>query len=249
MGENGQDQRLGWLLSQADAQELVVLLREHAAALDARAVQEALRNPYSGLEAIEVVLASPRLLTSYQVRRALVRHPQTPQVHATRLVPGLFWRDLLEVSLDLRLMPALRRLAERYLVDRLPSLTLGERISLARRAGTTLLQQLRFDAHERVIAAFLENPRLTEGILLPMLHRESTPPPVLRQVAASRRWGVRYEVRLALSRNPRLPLPLALGLLPGLKKADLQALARDPRLAPPLRRRADVLLGRVSAEL
>src|SRR6185436_407700 len=47
--------------------------------------------------------------------------------------------------------------------------------------------------------------------------------------------------RLAVIRNPRAPLALVLQQLPMLKKPDLRAVAADPRLALPLRRKAELL--------
>jgi hypothetical protein len=45
-----------------------------------------------------------------------------------------------------------------------------------------------------------------------------------------------------VARNPATPLATAWGLLAALRKSDLKAVAADPRLAEPLRRRARVLL-------
>ena len=60
-------------------------------------------------------------------------------------------------------------------------------------------------------------------------------------MASNARWSVRYPVRLALCRNPRTPPELALAHLAMLKKGDLHAVARDPRLTLPVRRRAELL--------
>ena len=104
--------------------------------------------------------------------------------------------------------------------------------------------QLRNDPEPRVIEALLENPRLTEGSLLPMLSREVARPEVLSLVANSHRWGTRYPVRVAICKNPRTPATSSLPLLPMLKKKDLGAVARDRRLPSVVRRRAEVLLGK-----
>ena len=69
-----------------------------------------------------------------------------------------------------------------------------------------MLAQLRHDPSPRVIAALLDNPRLTEGVLAPVLNSASTPPAILELIADDRRWGVRYALRLALVRNPATPL-------------------------------------------
>jgi len=122
-------------------------------------------------------------------------------------------------------------------------MAVGEKITVARRAGAGVLAQLRHDPSPRVVAALLDNPRMTEGILAPVAQSARTPPPILDLIAADRRWGVRYPLRLALARNPATPIEAAWRILGTLRKPDLKPLAADPRLPEPVRRRARVLLG------
>jgi hypothetical protein len=229
-------------LREAGSAELAALVGEHAAELAAPGVLQALRNPFCTAEVIALAAAERRLLAFHEVRRALALHPLTPETLAGGIVPTLFWRDLLELALDPRARPALRRAAEVQLTARLPGLAVGEKVSLARRAGAGALAQLCLDPSPRVIAALLDNPRLTEAQLAPVVHRAATPPAVLELIAADRRWGVRYPLRVALARNPATPLATAWRLLAALRKGDLKAVAADPRCPEPLRRRARVLL-------
>jgi hypothetical protein len=233
-------------LREAGSEELLDLVRDRAADLDVPGVRQMLRNPYVTGEVVEGLMELSHLLAVYEVRSAVARHPRTPVVHGQRLVPTLFWRDLLEITLDTRIAPLVRRAAERHLVQRLPAITLGEKLSLARRAGTFVLQQLRTEAEPRIIAAMLENPRMTEGVLLPMVSREGTPPEVLRVISTNRRWGRRYGIRSQLCRNPRTPGVVVWPLLPGLKRSDLRLIAADGRLPRRTRDRARELLGEES---
>lgn len=230
-------------LREAGSDELLALLREHAASLDAPAALLVLGNSYATPEILDLLAAQPRLLSFYEVRRALALHPRTPQALALRLIPGLFWRDLVALGLDTRLHPRLRRTAEQYLITRVSELAVGEKVSIARRASPGLLAHLRHDPSPRVIAAILDNPRLTEDILAPVAHGAATPGPVLSLIAADRRWGVRYGIQVALARNPGTPLAASLKLLPLLRKSELKAVASDPRLSEAVRLRARVLLG------
>jgi hypothetical protein len=232
-------------LREAGAAELVALLRAEGDRLDVAGARQALANPYATAEVVELILARKALLASYELRRDLAACPRTPPPAALRLVPGLYWSDLARMGAEVRLSPVVRRAADRQVLARLPGLALGEKLALARRAGGEVLAALRRDPQPRVVAALLDNPRLTEGLLLPLLAREDAAPAVLRVVADHPRWGVRYPVRLGLARNPRTPLEIGLRLLPLLKKVDLLAVAADPRLAAPLRRRAKTLAGAV----
>lgn len=231
------------LLREADAEELVALLERHAEELDLPAARQALRNPFLGRVGIELLVARPGLLTAYEVRRAVAAHPATPETLALRFVPTLFWRDLVEVGLDTRVRPTVRRAADRRLVTRLQGLAVGEKAAIARRASPRVLERLRHDPSARVVRSLLENPRATEGLLLPLVSHEEARPEVLEEVARSRRWGARYEIRSALCSNPRTPASTALRLLPHLRKADLRRLSREVRVPAVVRRRAEVLLG------
>src|SRR4051794_27903461 len=92
-------------LREAGSEELLALLRTRAGELTAPALRHALRNPYCTAEAIEVMAGERRLLSFYEVRRALALHPQPPEALAARFVPTLWWRDLAALALDTRLRP------------------------------------------------------------------------------------------------------------------------------------------------
>jgi hypothetical protein len=230
-------------LREAGADELRSLLGELAGELDVAAAQLVLRNPHAGEEAIRLLAEQRRLFSFYDLRRDLALHPATPPPLALALVGSLFWRDLVSAGLDVRLRPVVRRAAEQRLLDRLPGLAVGEKVAIGRRASPRVLQVLRHDPTPRVVAAVLDNPRLVESDLLPLLAAEATRPAVLALVVGHRKWGHRHAVRVAAVRNPHTPLALALQQLSQLKKPELRAVASDPRLAAVLRRRAELLLG------
>ncbi|MEM7581839.1 MAG: hypothetical protein AAF560_00540 [Acidobacteriota bacterium] len=184
-----------------------------------------MRNPFVTAEVIEELSRRRPLLTHYEVRCAIARHRRTPEIVGLRFVPDLFWRDLLEITVDMRVRPAVRAVAEKYLSDRLDRLTVGEKTTLARRATANVLAGLRKDPNLRVIKAFLSNPRLTEPVLLPLAASEVASPRILDAVASDPKWGSRYEIKVALSRNPQAPFRVILDILPSLRRHDLLAVA------------------------
>ncbi|MEO8504430.1 MAG: hypothetical protein ABI609_11080 [Acidobacteriota bacterium] len=227
----------------ADRDALAALLRELIETIDVESARHALRNPF--LEAPEIVLLfdEVRLRRSYDFQRDVALHPRTPEPLALRLVATLFWRDLARLGLDTRVRPVVRRAADQRLIERLAALAVGERVAIAHLASPAVLQRLRHDGNPRVLAALLENPRLTEATLLPIASSETVPPAVLEVLAKDQRFGARYVVRQTLSRNPRLPVQAALSNLVGLRKVDLAAVASDPRIPSLVRQRARLLLG------
>ncbi len=243
MAEGQAPTELPHRLREAGPTELLELLTEHRDVLDVACARQVLRNPHTDQRAIEVLLDLPHLLQAYEVRRDVALSPRTPEVHAVRHVAGLFWRDLARATVDVRVRPRVRRAAEQALAQRLPGLALGEKISLARTAGGLLLQQMRWETHAQVLEALLDNPRMTEGILVPVVARESTPGSVLALIARNRKWGNRYEIRSAVCRNPRTPPALAMSLLGTLKRVDVRAVSQKPSLALVVRNKAREILG------
>jgi hypothetical protein len=237
--------RLELLLGEAGAEELLSLVREQAARLDVPAARQALRNPHCTAEVVEILADQRQLVAFYEMRRDVALHPRSPEPLALRHVPGLYWRDLMALGLDTRVRPRVRRAADQNLAVRLPELALGEKITLARRCGAGILGLLRHDPSPRVVAALLDNPRLTEDLLAPVVHAAATPASVLALIAADRRWGLRPALQSALARNPATPVPTALRLLPLLRKPELRAVAQDPRVTAPVRLRARLLLGEI----
>ncbi len=228
-------------LRTASTSELMALVSDHVRHFTLKEVRQLLANPYATGEVIEELAVARHLLAVYEVRRALARHHRTPEPVALRLVSGLFWRDLSEVSLDVRIRPAVRRVAEKYLVQRLGRLAVGEKISLARRATPAVLSHLSQEGNVRVIRALLESSRLTEQVLV-RLAGQSDSPRILELVARDPRWGSRYEIRVALARNTASPFRVILAILPKLALKELESVAGDEAHSSVVRHRAQDLL-------
>jgi hypothetical protein len=97
------------------------------------------------------------------------------------------------------------------------ALSLGERKSLARGRDRQLLARVLRDPHPDVVRILLGNPYLTAVDVVRLCARRPCSPEVLREVFRSPRWMTRPEVRLALIKNPSLPIDLALSLVPHLR--------------------------------
>ena len=148
-GERAQELRSR--LRRADGEELLRLVRDRLIELDVPEVRQTLRNPFVSSDVIEVLLDQRRLLGSYEVRRELAAHRQTPKVRALRLLAGLYWADLVRIGSDTRVPPTIRRSAERQLASRLPGLAVGEKMAIARLGGPRVIALLRNDPSNRVV--------------------------------------------------------------------------------------------------
>jgi len=228
---------------EAGEEELAALVSEVLHEMDVEAARQVLRNPHVDAETLDRLGSVRTLTSSYEVRKALATHPRTPRTLALRLVPTLYWRDLARLAADASVHPIVRRAGEKRILERLPALAVGERVGLARSASPGLVSALRLDPSPRVLGALLENPRLTEGMLVPLAANERAAPACLSRLARDRRWGARRAIRVALCRNPSTPVADAVRLVPSLARAEIRALLADPRVAPAVARKARERLG------
>jgi len=151
-------------------------------------------------DAIEAIGQDATLMKSRKVRIELAAHPRTPRRIALRLIRELYTFDLMRFG-RLPAVPAdLKRVADRALLTRLPSLTLGERISLARRGSRMISGALLHDKESQVWQAALENSRLTEAaVVKAVLHTESQV--FVENISRDPKWSLRPEVQAALLRR------------------------------------------------
>jgi hypothetical protein len=188
-----------------------------------------LRRPLSA-RVLEIVGTSPPWSGDPRLLAAIALNPRSPRGLSQRLLPSLFWRDLADVASSPRVEAAVRVRAEALLMEVIPDLRVGERITLARLATPRVLKLLLADAEERVVAACLLNPRLTEEDLLVAIRQTSATRALLQAVPASTRWAEVYAVRMGLVLQPRTPLGVAMGQLTSLLTRDLQRVAQASEL-------------------
>ncbi|HXV77239.1 MAG TPA: hypothetical protein VD788_13055, partial [Candidatus Polarisedimenticolaceae bacterium] len=180
-----------------------------------------LRNYRVGAATLAQIGRDARWVGQGEVRRLLVQHPHVPLTIARNLLGHLSWKDLLEVSVNLRVHPFVRRQAERTLELRVERMSTGERISLARRATRGVIGQLVVDDDPRVARALLDNPRLIEKNAVAIAVSPRSRPATLASLAQHAAWGQRPAVRAGLLRNPRTPVAVALKTVAALPRSSL----------------------------
>ena len=181
-------------------------------------------------EVIEQLNKNVAVMKSRKVRVALAAHPRTPRRIALRLIRELYTFDLMQFALLPAVAADLKRVADELLLGRLASITLGERLALARRCSGSVAAALLLDREPRVWQTALENSRLAEGGVVKALLRPATTPAFVKTVCHHARWSVRPEVRMALLRNEFTPLARALEFARHLPPAQLRDLLHSSRL-------------------
>jgi hypothetical protein len=221
--------------------EAAEALLEHPDAEEAHVLGTLRKRNLAG-SVIEAVARHERWGSRYSVRAAVVNHPKTPKTLALRLLNFLFWKELLRVTGNFRLSMPIRIAAERRLLELVPKLELGEKITMARRAPLSIVQAFVKEPNARVIDALLVNPRLREGEVQALAESPDTRPEILRVVAQSSRWASRDPVRLALVKNVHTPVHAALRLLVQIPKERLARLVSRHELPRVLLLRAERIL-------
>ena len=184
------------------------------------------------LRFLEMLATTPPWSDDQRLMGAVVLSPRVSRALALRLVGALFWRDLADVAASPRVAPAARVRAEALLLDHMPDLRLGDRITLAKIATPPVLARLLEDGDPRVVEAALINGRVREEDLAAALRKDDVTRALIEGIAASPRWRDRYALRLAIVLQPRAPLAIALGQMTSLLPADLARVAEDEALLP-----------------
>ena len=181
-------------------------------------------------EAIEHLSKNAAVAKSRKVRIAIAAHPRTSRRLALRLIRAFYTFDLMQFALQPTVAADLKRAADEMLVTRLASITLGERIALARRASPTVAAALLLDKETRVWQTALENPRLTEAALIKALLREKATAAFVAAVSHHAKWSPRREIRMALLHNEKTPLARALEFARTLPPPQLRDALHNSRL-------------------
>jgi hypothetical protein len=181
-------------------------------------------------ELVEQISRNSAVMKSRKVRVALAAHPRTPRRIALRLIRELYTFDLMQLSLLPAVAADLKHVANELLVTRLASITLGERIALARRSSAMVAAALLLDKEPRVWQTALENPRVTEPAIVRTLLRPGATPDFVKAVCHHAKWSLRPEIRMALLRNEYTPLARALDFARRLPPAQLRDILHASRL-------------------
>jgi hypothetical protein len=161
-------------------------------------------------ETVEEISKNAIVMKHRKVRLAVAAHPHAPRRIALRLLREFYTFDLMQFALSPAVAPDLKRTPDDLLISRIASITLGERIALARRASAAVAGALLLDKEARVWQTALENPRLTEAAIVKALLRGSAAAAFVEAVCRHAKWAPRQEIRLALLRNEKTPLARAL---------------------------------------
>ena len=183
--------------------------------------------PASGLEQLA---RHPSLKKNRKVRVALVKHPRTPRFVSLPLLKHLHTFELMQVALTPAVAADLKAAADEAILNRRETISPGERLTLAKRGSGRLAAALLLDPEPRILEAALQNPQLTEAMVVKALMKQRAPQTLAEQVSRHPKWTVCREVQRALLLHAGTPFARVLVFARSLSVETLREIMRQSRL-------------------
>jgi|WetSurSiteA1Bulk_404760.scaffolds.fasta_scaffold02045_6 hypothetical protein len=181
-------------------------------------------------EILESVYYDRRWKESYSIILTLCKNPKTPKNVSLSILKSLRIFDLADLTRSQQIPVALRIRAEMDILEKILTLPLGIKITLAKRASSAIIVRLLEDGMKEVVAACLDSPIITEGDICRIISMKKTSSQVIHQIAEHPKWLRRYDVRWALIRNHHAPLSIVVKYLGHMKTTDLKELYYAPEV-------------------
>ena len=181
-------------------------------------------------DVLEQLSKNSAVLKLRKVKIALVCHPHTPRHVSVPLIRQFYTFDLMKVALSPVVPLDVKLSADEVLIARLKTITLGERLTLARQASGRIAGALLLDVEPRIMRAALENSRLTEALVVQAVLKPAASAALVQAASRDAKWSYRRDVQIALLRTEHLSLGRALAFTCGMSPARLREILQSSRL-------------------
>ena len=111
--------------------------------------------------------------------------------------------------------------------SRILAMTVGQKVQLAFKGGKTERSILVRDRNKLVCSAVMRNPRMSESEAEQIAGMRNVDDEALRLLSQRRDWMSKYNVLIALARNPKCPIGVVMPLINRLTLRDLKMLKDD----------------------
>jgi hypothetical protein len=113
------------------------------------------------------------------------------------------------------------------ITQRILKMSVSEKIKLATLGNKEARSILLRDSNRLVCMAAVTSPRISDGEIITLAMSRTVSSDVLRHVYSTRGYLKIYAIKMALVKNPKVPLPTALKFLQTLQERDIKELCRD----------------------
>jgi hypothetical protein len=183
-------------------------------------------------EALEALTKSRQLSQLRKVRMAVVIHPRTPRHVSVPIIRHLYSFELMQVALLAGVSPEVKRAGEDVLISKLANISSGERFTLAKQSSGRVAAALLLDKEERIMLAALNNPQMTELLVVKALRVETGTERLAPTVSRHQKWSFRNDVKAALLGNKNTPAARMIQLAAELPVSLIKDVLRNGRLSP-----------------
>jgi hypothetical protein len=128
------------------------------------------------------------------------------------------------------------------LTQRIMKMSISEKIKLATLGNKEARGLLIRESNKLVAVAVIRSPRITDGEVLACAGNKAVLDDVLRIIYSNREWTKKYKIKLALLKNPKLPLTVGMKFLSTLRENDVKDLSRDKNVPSSLQTMAKKML-------
>jgi hypothetical protein len=158
-------------------------------------------------------------------------HPRTPRHISIPSIRHLYPFELIQVSLFPGVAADVKRAAEETLIGRLETISSGERFGLAKQGSGRVAAALLLDKEERITAAALANPHMTEALVVNALRLHEGTELLAPAVCHHEKWSRRVEIKVVLLGNENTPLAKVLQFAGELPVRLIKDVLRTSRLS------------------
>jgi hypothetical protein len=181
-------------------------------------------------EILEALCNDIRWKEDYRIILALCKNPKTPQKISLSFIKSLRTLDLADLTRNQHVSINVRMKAEAIINEKILSMPLGIKITLAKRASSNVLMRLIEDSMTEVVSTCLDSPYITEGDISKVISKKKLASHIVRQIASHPKWSLRYQIQWALILNNHTPLSLVIHFLKNIKTTDLKEFYSAPEL-------------------
>lgn len=186
-------------------------------------------------EALEALTKNKQLAQLRKVRMAVVTHPRTPRHVSVPTIRHLYSFELMQVALLAGVPPDVKRAAEEVLISKLANISSGERFTLAKQSSGRVAAALLLDKEEHIMLAAMNNPQMTELLIVKALKVETGTERLAPAVSRHQKWSFRNDVKAALLGNKNTPTARMIQLAAELPVNLIKDVLRNGKLSPQAR--------------
>lgn len=106
-------------------------------------------------------------------------------------------------------------------------MTVMQKVKLARVGGKEARSLLIKDRNKVVALCAIQSPKITDSEIVAIAQSRSVSDEILRVISSNKDWTRNYQIKLALTSNPKTPLPQAVKFLNYLQDKDLRTLMKS----------------------